>query len=281
MSTSSNCGTCHGTGKVACKHCQGKKKLKCKKCNGYGSFSNCNQCGSTGKMTCPQCGGSGKTVCPVCDHGKVWKKRQVRCLDCHGTGVQSNGKACKECGGSGRVTEKYWDYCPTCHGSYKGKGGACSGCGGTGKVTCTSCHGTGEAVCLECGGKGAIECEHCKGTGQEQCPECHKREVEAERRAWEKRCREEKEAKKKEERAQTRLGCGCLTVIIALVCLVIWGPDWFAGNVAGDILGKIRGVSWDLIMLVWIFVSGIAKLMWQHWIISGIIILLFLVYGIK
>ena len=93
--------------------------------------------------------------------------------------------------------------------------------------------------------------------------------------------KKEEEAKKKEERAQTRLGCGCLTVIVALVCLVIWGPDWFAGNVAGDILGKIRGVSWDLITLVWIFVSGIAKLMWQHWIISGIIILLFLVYGIK
>lgn len=176
------CKECEGKGKKVCSKCGGEKRLVCSKCHGKGKHSNCSRCDSTGKVDCGTCGGSGRVreECPNCrGMGKAQKTRLRNCGHCHGTGesdikaIGGGFKSCSYCRGTGQVEERYYDTCPTCGGSGKGREVTCSHCHGKGEVTCSRCHGTGHAVCSNCEGSGKVDCSECGGKGAVVCQVCH------------------------------------------------------------------------------------------------------------
>lgn len=269
-----SCGTCGGSGEVVCGHCHGQKQFECEKCNGKGRYSSCSKCGSSGEATCPRCGGTGRLDCPVCNYGKVEKTRWINCARCHGTGIRgydSGGAlSCFDCRGRGQVKERYKEICPNCHGDYHDAGGKCSRCNGTGKVVCDRCDGTKHAKCSTCNGTGKVNCHKCDGHGKVKCPECkaredeiaRKRRADQEKALSERRAKEEKERIAK-EKSETRQGCGCLLVIIAFICLVIWGPEWFMDTWYGKALFWIRTVVWSIVTTIAALVCAIFQFAWE------------------
>lgn len=130
-------------------------QLVCSKCNGKGTIRyDCTRCKGSGKLyttlTCQTCNGKGKlyetvtksATCALC-HGScvTWSDSQqcwVPCTFCGATGVyewtETVEKECKNCGGTGSITQSR----------------ACSSCSGKGYYTeqCSDCGGTGGVGCL-------------------------------------------------------------------------------------------------------------------------------------
>lgn len=110
---------------------------------------------------------------------------------------------CKECGGSGYVSDlcvvcsgRGQEVCAACKGvgkthcsvCYGDKYVSCEACSGSGSLACSicsgsgnsswgngvcsSCNGSGRDYCFSCHGSGTRECYACQGTGSDFCMEC-------------------------------------------------------------------------------------------------------------
>jgi tetratricopeptide (TPR) repeat protein len=168
------CPNCNGTGD--CEVCKGSKVClvcngfgRCTRCMGRGYYATvcphclCQECKGTGR--CAVCGGDGLVYCPQCrGKGYFTTKERRTCPLCRGTGKSAiSGRACANCGGSGKIWVTVDKPCPRCGGR---KVGRCSHCKGSG--VCPACDGQGRAeTCNVCRGLGRIitECPYCKGTG--------------------------------------------------------------------------------------------------------------------
>lgn len=158
---STDCTTCHGTGK-GCKTCNGSGKY-CKSCNSTGE---CDTCDGTGK--CFRCDGIGKVDCSHCSNHKY----PGYCGGCNGVGwvikpewpcgACGGYKFCFYCDGKYQFAEK----CYTCNGKMvcqdcKDPNGRCGVC--KGDPSCKTCGGDGHcASCINSDGK----CRTCSGKGE-------------------------------------------------------------------------------------------------------------------
>ncbi|MCF2140075.1 MAG: hypothetical protein K9W44_08480 [Candidatus Lokiarchaeota archaeon] len=100
----------------------------------------CSKCKGKGTVTCNKCKGERFSVCP----------------DCGG-----NEKKCKQCSGTGKLTESITIV------NEKGE-----------KIKkeisyqCNSCFGSGHIICSKCGGRGKVPCSYCNASGVYRCDEC-------------------------------------------------------------------------------------------------------------
>ena len=271
----SECGKCHGTGKVVCPECNGDTNVLCSTCEGKGKHV-CSECSGHGKVRCKTCHGSGYEVfnCPDCHgRGTIRKKRRRICKHCGGTGIKPGGGVCPYCHHTGRVdAEEYDEKCTRC----SGKGilrteNPCERCKGAREVACYTCHGAKIVNCIDCSGTG--KCKKCKGTGKVKCPDCEKREREERNRRIAEREKKEAAEKAAKERKDFCTGCGCLLALITIVGFFVWW--WWEGftmaalpGMWGQVKNALGGGSLETIpkfggavvvalLIVWSLVKGI------------------------
>lgn len=106
-------------------------------------------------VKCSACNGSGKVNCSKCKG-----QRFVECPSCNG-----KEKKCKNCNGTGRLSETITIINEKGEKSKKEITFQCNECFGTGKVVCEKCGGTGKVLCSYCKGSGVYRCDKCDGFG--------------------------------------------------------------------------------------------------------------------